>query len=227
MKSTKRSRAALSLAALAAVGALLLSGCTSDEPEAEPTNTAEAEAPAVNGNEPDVEEEAPSSEEDVATEEAPPPEALAVEDETIQEIAQKYINERENQASHYREEPTEWLDDVKEYMTAEGHQSLAETAGEGASGGYAWAQSHDQGLAVEVRVGECEELTQAGEGSDTEKTISCPVTDIVVDEDGDNLPTNEIPPTWPYVGDQQDALLAMKKSGEGWKVDMDMTGMAN
>lgn len=229
MMGTRRSRVTMGLIALVAAGGLALSGCTNTEEPTEPeaTNTAKAEAPEVEGQEPS--EEATTSEGTEATSDAPPPEALAVEDGTLQEAAQAYVNVRENQASHHHEKAGDWLGDVKKHMTEDGYKRLTENIGSvgDASGGYAWNVSHDKGLSVKVEMGECFELTQAGEGTDTSKTVSCSVTDIVVDKEGKPIPTTDIPPTWPYVGEQQDALLAMKKDGEGWKVDMDMTGMAN
>lgn len=228
MKATKRSRVTLGFAAILTTSALALSGCTSGEggPEETDTSTPTAEAPDVGGN--------PSTsggggKTETPTEEGAPPEALAVEDKSLQETAEKYIHERENQASQFRKKPEDWLKSVKKYMTSDGFAQLKSTVGtEGdASGGYAWNVSHDKGLSVKAQVGECVELTQAGGGSDTEKTVSCSLTDLVVDKKGKNVPTADIPSTWPFVGDQQDALLSMKKDGKGWKVDMDMTGMAN
>lgn len=229
MKTSRHHRAVLGVAAILTASALALSGCTNDPEPEEPTPEAPtAEAPEVGGDGGSDTSDA-GGEGEATEEQAPPPEALDVEDQALQETAEKYITVRENQASYHHEKPGDWLDEVKEYMTPEGYQTLTEGVGSAEpGGGYAWTVSHEQGLAVNPEVGECVELTQASEGtSDTEKTVSCPLTDIVVDKDGKNIPTNEIPPTWPYVGEQQDVLLSMKKDGEGWKVDMDMTGMAN
>lgn len=225
MRDSRRSRATTGFIALVAVGGIALFGCTNNEEpsEPEPTTTSEAQAPEVEGSEPS---QSPPPSQGVSDGGGEPPQALEIEDETVQETAEQYLTERENQASHYRDEPNDWLATVKEYMTEEGYARLTEDVS-GGSGGYAWGISHDQGLAVKVEVGQCEELTQTGADTDTEKTISCSVNDVVVDKDGKRIPTTEIPPTWPYVGQQQNALLEMKKSGEGWKVDMDMTGMAN
>lgn len=230
MKTSRFRRSTLRIAAVLAAGALVLSGCTDDnEPDEQESSSApSAEAPDVGNGETGGSSDSGGAEAETPEEEGPPPEALDVEDKALQETAEKYITVRENQASHHHDKPTDWLGDIKKYMTTEGYQTLSEGIGPDASGGYAWNVSHDQGLAVKPRVGECVELTQASEtSSDTEKTVSCSVTDIVVDKDGKNVPTNQIPATWPYVGDQQDALLEMKKDGEGWKVNMDMTGMAN
>lgn len=229
MKNIKRSRATMGFIALIATGGIILSGCTNgDEPsDPEASNTASAEAPPVEGEEPT--EETPSETDEEAPTDDAPPEALEIEDKALQEAAQKYVTVRENQASHNHKKAGDWLGDAKKYMTKDGYKRLTEQVGspDEASGGYAWNISHDQGLAVKVEMGECVELTQAGNNTDTSKTVSCAVTDIVVDKKGKPVPTTDIPATWPYVGEQQDALLAMKKDGEGWKVDMDMTGMAN
>lgn len=226
-KNAKRPQMALGLVALAAVGGLVLSGCTSNEekPQAAETSAAQAQAPEVEVNPDDS--TAPTA--PIPTVVGPPPEALDVKDQTLQETAVKYINERENQASQHHKKPGDWLTEAKKYMTENGYKQLTQNMGpvDESAGGYAWNVSHEQGLAVKVVVGECTELTQGSSGKDNEKTVMCPVTDIVVDKDGKNVATTNIPPTWPYVGEQQDALLLMKKSGEGWKVDMDMTGMAN
>lgn len=232
MKTSRNHRGAITLAAILTAGALTLSGCTSESEPEDPTSSSApiAEAPGVEGG--GGQEADPSDSggaDDVPEEQAPPPEALSVE-ESLQETAEKYISARENQASYFHKKPADWLGKVKEHMTPEGYEALRSSVGspDEASGGYAWNVSHDQGLAVKPQVGECMELTQASEtSSDTTKTVSCSVTDVVVDKEGKNVPTNEIPPTWPYVGEQQDALLEMVKDGEGWKVNGDMTGMAN
>lgn len=228
MKTSRYRRVTLGVAAILTASALVLAGCTNDpEPEEQTSEAPTAEAPEVGGDGGSSPSDSGGAEES-PEEQGPPPEALDVEDGTLQEAAVQYITVRENQASYHHKKPTDWLDEAKKYMTAEGYQTLADNAGSGAGGSYAWTVSHDQGLAVKPQVGECVELTQATETvSDTEKTVSCPVTDIVVGKDGKPIPTNQIPATWPYVGEQQDALLGMKKDGEGWKVNMDMTGMAN
>lgn len=228
MKTSRYRRATLGVAAILTASALVLAGCTNDpEPEEQTSEAPSAEAPEVGGDGGSSPSDSGGGEES-PEEQGPPPEALDVEDGTLQEVAVQYITVRENQASYYHEKPTDWLDEAKEYMTTEGHQTLTESAGSGAGGSHAWTVSHDQDLAVKPEVGECVELTQATETiSDTEKTVSCPVMDIVIGKDGEPIPTNQIPATWPYVGEQQDALLGMKKDGEGWKVNMDMTGMAN
>ena len=229
MKTNKGPRGSITLAAILTVSALAFTGCN-DHPESE--DSATSNAPSAKA--PDIEhnEGADSSGESAgeSEESAPPPESLSIKDKSLQETAEKYISARENQASHFHKKPSDWLNEVKKYMTPEGYELLKSNTGslDDASGGYAWTVSHDQGLEVKPRVGECVELTQASEAlSETTKTVSCSVLDIVVDKKGKNVPTNEIPPTWPYVGEQQDALLEMTKKGEGWKVNADMTGMAN
>lgn len=231
MKTKRYRRATLGFAAILTAGALALAGCTDDkEPDDQASSTApSAEAPGVGGDGGSEGSSESEGDEELPEDQGPPPEALSV-DETLQESAEKYISARENQASHFHKKPTDWFGKVKKYMTADGYDTLKASAetGDDASGGYAWGVAHDQGLAVKPQVGECKELTQASKtSSDTKKTVSCSVTDIVVDKKGKNVPTNKIPSTWPYVGEQQDALLEMVKDGEGWKVNMDMTGMAN
>lgn len=230
MKTSMPRRATLGAAAVLTAGALLLSGCTSgdDKPEETSTPAPTAEAPGVGGD-PSSPSETGGAEEEAPDASGKPPEALKVEDKSLQETAQKYLNVRENQASYNHKKPDDWLGKIKKYMTKDGFSTLKASAGSAdeAAGGYAWNISHDKGLAVKVKVGECVALTQAGTNTDTEKTVSCSVSDLVVDKKGKNIPTTDIPSTWPYVGEQQDALLSMKKGGGGWKVDMDMTGMAN
>lgn len=229
MKTARRSRATLGFAALLTAGALVLSGCTNggDEPEETGSSAPTAEAPDVGGDPGTSNDD--SGETQVPDDQGPPPEALDVEDKSLQATAEKYLDERENQASHFRKKPKDWLGSVKKHMTDDGFAELKSSigSGAGASGGYAWDVSHEEGLSVKVQVGECLELTQAGGNTDTEKTVSCSLTDLVVDKKGKNVSTTDIPPTWPFVGEQPDALLSMKKDGKGWKVDMDMTGMAN
>lgn len=231
MLSSTRSRATKGLIALIATSGLVLSGCTSDDPSPEPTDAKStgAEAPDVDEGETPPSDEPSSDEDKPDDEDAAPPEALDIEDKTVQEAAEKYLDARENQASYKHKKPEDWLKQVKKYMTDEGFKELSDSTGDdkGTGGGSAWSVSHKQKIAVKVNVGKCKELTQAGTNSDTEKTISCSVSDIVVDKDGKNLPTTKIPSGWPYVGDQQTALLDMRKEGKGWKVHMDMTGMAN
>lgn len=207
---------------LLAITTLALAACTST-PEAQPTTTApEAVAPTVQANTP------PTSDEDAGGKPVVgAPEANDV-DESIQKVAEQFIHERENQASYNRKKPEDWLKAVKPIMTASGYKQLTAQVGGGADaqGGYAWDVSHEKGLAVKAKVGKCLHLTQAG-GSATEKTVTCSVIDIVVGKDGQPITSSDIPSTWPFVGEQQDALLTLKKEGGGWKVEMDATGMAN
>lgn len=226
MTTNRNHPARFRFAPILLAGTLVLAGCTNtEEPQGQESVAPTAEAPDVEGTPGGSQ----TGVEATPKQTGKPPEALGIEDKALQKAAEDYINARENQASHFHKKPTDWLDDVKEYMTSEGHKRLTDRAGSayGAAGGYAWDVSHEEGLAVKAQVGECSELTQAGGNTDTKKTVSCSVLDVVVDKDDKNVPTTEIPPTWPYVGEQQNALLEMRKDGEGWKVHMDMTGMAN
>ena len=217
-----RKKALIPLAATASL-AILLTGCTTEEePVEESTSEAVAEAPNVPQQQPTPSASTPQSDE------GGDPGVSEVNDGSLQEVAVKYISERENQASHHHEKPNDWLKEVEKHMTKEGFKELSDSVGAGdGAGGYAWNVSHEQGLAVKADTGECEVIDQAGVDTDTEKVVGCAVTDVVVDKDGEPVPVSDIPPTWPFVGPQDDALLHMKKEGESWKVHMDMTGMAN
>lgn len=233
MTTLNRAHQGWRILAAAAVGGILLSGCSSqDETAPAPTTqAAEAVAPKVEVQPPSAapgtQATGPGTQAPPSI--APPPEAKIVNDASLQETAAKYLNERENQASHFRSKPGDWLTEARKLMTEGGYNKLTANMGslDNVTGGYAWNVSHEQGLAVKVDVGQCVELAQGSAGTDNDKTVTCPVRDLVVDKEGKNVPTTKIPPTWPYVGKQQDALLSMKREGGGWKVEADMTGMAN
>lgn len=153
-----------------------------------------------------------------------------VDNESLQGTAEDYLNARENQMSYQHEKPLDWLDDVKPLMTQEAFAELEESTGGGegvSSGGNAWAISHEEGLAVQAEVGECGVDMAAGLDEPDSKMVRCPVTDVVVDEDGDPVPSTEIPSMWPYVGPQRPAVLHMVREDGQWKVQMDATGLAS
>lgn len=216
MKRGTSARVSAVLAAAAAL-AVMLAGCASGEGQEAATESAvpEATAPLVGGDEESGSSGAPS----VA--------ATPAGDQGLQEAAAGYLNVRENQASHFHAKPGDWFVQAQPFMTPEGYAAL--TAGiedvGNLQGGYAWEVSHEQGLAVRVQVGECV-LVPGGAHTESEKDVSCPVTDVVVDRAGNPVPSMSIPATWPYVGDQPDAVLSMKVVDGGWKVDADQTGMS-
>lgn len=231
MNTSARRTPTLALASAALAGTLLLTGCGGDgeeQPQDPGTTAPGAQAPEVAGSpSAPASDSATSATPSAPTSSAKPPTATEVQDKALQRTAAEFVNERENQASHYRKKPQDWIADVKPYMTAAGHKELSESASGGLSaGGNAWTVSHDEGLAVKTEVGQCKELSQAGSTATT-KTVSCPVMDLVIDKEGKKVATNKVPPMWPYVGEQQDALLEMKKEGGGWKVNRDATGLAN
>lgn len=231
MNTSARRTPTLVLASAALAGTLLLTGCGDggeEQPQDAGTTAPGAQAPEVAGS-PSASTSAPeeTAKPSASASSAKPPTATGVEDKDLQHAAAEFVNERENQASHYRKKPQDWIADVKPYMTKAGHKELSASASGGVSaGGNAWTVSHDEGLAVKTQVGQCKELSQAGSTATT-KTVSCPVTDLVIDKEGKQVATTKVPPMWPYVGEQQDALLEMKKEGGGWKVNRDATGLAN
>lgn len=154
-----------------------------------------------------------------------------VSDKSLQEAAEDYLNARENQMSAKHDKPIDWLDDVEPLMTSSGFKKLKDSIGEageaGVGGGHAWQVSHDDGLGVEVQVGQCG-VDMAIEVDEADrKIVRCSVSDVVVDEDGEPVSSTDVPPMWPFVGPQKPAVLEMVKEGGSWKVQQDATGMVS
>lgn len=53
------------------------------------------------------------------------------------------------------------------------------------------------------------------------------MTDRTIGKDGKPLPLNQLPSAWPYSGEQQRALLQMKRQNGKWLVHGDYTGQAS
>lgn len=141
--------------------------------------------------------------------------------------AAKYLDARENQVSWYQKRDASWLTVLKSTMTAKGYNAIAEQVKAGAGGSnYAWDTSHDEGLAVKTFVG-CEVSEAAGVDTATEKIVLCSLVDQVVGKDGKPVPLNDIPDTWPYIGQQTSPQLEIHKVGGRWLVDHDYTGEAS
>lgn len=227
-------------AAAAAVALLLLTGCTpgaSEDPTpsttaiTSPAPTASTAAPAPGGATVEAPTPEPSAEPTqtqtltpgTPTDTAPP--ALSDLDPAISQAAIAYLDVRENAASHFHANPSDWLTLAQPLMTAEGFAAMAPQYQDGTPGNV-WTVSHDNGLAVQV-VSDCSLQEQAGVNTDVAKMVQCTVNDRVLGADGAPLATTAIPDTWPYVGVQDPALLLMERVGDTWLVAADYTGQAS
>lgn len=245
MKTPNRSTG-LAVSALALT--LMLAACGNDEPEPEeeptPSPTAsdtqepdnggaetEAEPQPEDGpasDEPEDEESpADTAEEAQGADEAPDPPDVSSAGDNIQNAAEAYLYERENQQSYYHEEASGWLDDIEQFMTEDGFSELQDRIPEDGRVGDAWRVAEQNNLAVAVELGECVVYEAAGIDEDDHKVVQCPLMDIVVDEDGDPVATTDIPPVWPYVGPQTPATLEMMlNDDDDWVVHADRSGQA-
>ena len=190
------------------------------EPEPElvsPSASSQPSAPASPS------EPAQMSSEAAAT--AAPP-SVSSTDELVQQAAVGFVTVRENQQSHQHAKPRDWLTQVAEYMTTDGHSELAASIPEEGHTGDTWNVSHDEGLGVAVEMGECVVYEAAGVNEPDHKIVQCPVSDVVVGSDGKPVAVTEIPAVWPYVGPQTPAVLEMKQVGGKWLVHADWTGLA-
>lgn len=219
---------------VALVLALGLAACSNDgqeEPESSPSVTTSDGSP----QNPNEEAPEPDGGEVTATPTTPhptveptntePPSIDGDLSDAVRNAAHSYLVVRGNVVSHYQESPSSWLEEIEPLMTSAGYAALTENIGDGPAGA-PWNIAHENGIEVEVE-SDCNIQEQAGEPTDSEVFIMCALTYFPTDEDGNRLPTTQIPNGWPYVGVQQPALLQMVRDGDKWLVDADYTGQAS
>lgn len=191
-------------------------------PEAEPTTGPQAQPSATDpagGTEGPVAGTGSSDEQ--------MPDVKDLDDEVLIEAATGFIQARENQWSHHHTSPLDWLEEARPYVTDSYYEAQQERINPEGSAGSEWNIAHDQGLAVEARVSECGVNVASGVDDENSKTVQCAVTDIVVDQDGNQVPTTQIPLNWTRVGSQPVAMLLMVREGDKWLVDQDGTGLVS
>lgn len=191
-------------------------------PEAQPTSGTSTQDPTRSTSAPD----------DVSGTSAPPegaPEVgeLGDEKQAIIKTATGFIVARENQWSHQHKSPLDWLEEARPYVTDSYYKSMKERINPEGSAGAEWSIAHDKGYAVKARVSECGVNVASGVDDESNKTVQCAVTDLVVDKDGNQVPTTQIPLEWTRVGSQPVAMLLIVKQGDKWLVDQDGTGMVS
>lgn len=82
------------------------------------------------------------------------------------------------------------------------------------------------GYAVSPNVGRCE-VNPAFPSTETSVAVMCVLVDVVVDAQGNPVPTTQIDPGWTYQGVQESPLLVVSQIDGKWVVDGDMTGRAS
>lgn len=211
----KRPTRTTSVIALGLFASLLMAGCGgTTAPSTTPTTGPSVDQPNVQVS-PSATPSATADPDDAPT--------LAPVGKNVSDVALAYLTERENAASAYRKDPNDWLDDVKDLMTAEGFKALKESVGGGDGDDRMWQTSHEEGLSVSVTV-ECQADT-AAPNTDKDKALLCVTHDQVLGKDGKPLATSKIPASWPYTGTQT-ATLNMVNTDSGWRVALDASGLA-
>lgn len=138
------------------------------------------------------------------------------------EVAQTYLNARENAESYYQKTNTSWVDEAKPAMSDSFYKKMK---AEGASNGqYQWDMAHK--LKIKVKVTSQCDRNENAPSTPTRYVAICSVTDLVVDEKGKPYPLSKVPEQWGNGGQMPTAQLVMAKQGDSWVVADDATGMA-
>lgn len=243
----RRTRSLVALPPMLAL-TLVLASCAGDEESglsAVPTSPGEGAGPVLIEPNPtpgitaEPEEDAASTEEgapgDSTSEDGEPvsaepssvPEIGEIGSAEVSEVAAAYIEARENRVSHTMEAPEDWLDVAEPFLTEEAHERMLGEINPEGSLGSDWYTAHDEGLAVEVTVEDCGVNVASGVDEEDRKMVQCAVSNTLVDEDGEPIPTTQIPAGWTAVGPQPAAMLLMVQEDGSWLVSDDYTGRAS
>lgn len=224
-----------------AVTAILLgatAACTSGDPAAEETTTASDNGiepvtvdPGTGGESSDGGGEPSDGGGAGDVQETPEPTAGADADsegEDLGEISKEqlaavtaYLDVRENAETIRYPKVEDWEKDLKGVTTTAGYESAMEWFAPNRMSA-ARSIATTEGYAVKAQPSGCYPNSNYP-ATDTSIGLQCNLMDLVVDKNGDPIPTTEIDQTYPYFGQQDGPMLVLVKDGDKWLVDADNT----
>lgn len=208
---------------LALAGVVLCTSCTTAGSEEETTTT--TTGPSITAADPGTAQPTTTGSSGTSQSSVNPQDTVAAATQVAGQTfdaATKYLTARENAASHYQKTPNSWVDEAKPAMTPAFYKQLS--SADAGPGEYAWGAAHTGGIKIKVST-ECATYPAIPQTATTQ-TITCSVRDAVVDKNGKPYPLAQVPPQWPFAGEQPMALLRMEKVGNQWLVAGDDTGQA-